>query len=61
MSTYVEDVLYNVKPDDLISYGADNKEGGEGVDADLWNHDKRPPAPPKEEPKKDAPKKPEGK
>ncbi|HEX7898987.1 MAG TPA: type II secretion system protein GspG [Planctomycetota bacterium] len=43
---------------DLISYGADNKEGGEGVDADVWNHDKRPPAPPKEEPKKDAPKEP---
>jgi general secretion pathway protein G len=52
------------EPFDLISYGADNKEGGEGVDADVWNHDKRPPAP-KEEPKKDAPKdapkKPEGK
>ena len=42
---------------DLFSLGADRKEGGEGVDADVWNHDKRPPAPPKEEPKKDAPKK----
>lgn len=45
------------EPFDLISYGADNKEGGEGVEADVWNHDKRPPAPPKEEPKKDAPQK----
>ena len=48
------------QPFDLISWGADNKEGGEGVDADVWNHDKRP-APPapekKEEPKKDAPQK----
>ena len=45
------------EPFDLVSWGADHKEGGEGVDADVWNHDKRPPAPPKEEPKKDAPKK----
>lgn len=45
------------EPFDLYSVGADNKEGGEGLDADVWNHDKRP-APPKEEPKKDAPKEP---
>jgi general secretion pathway protein G len=38
---------------DLVSWGADRKEGGEGLDADVWNHDKRP-AP---EPKKDEPKK----
>lgn len=43
------------EPFDLVSLGADRKEGGEGVDADVWNHDKRPPK--KEEPKKDAPKK----
>lgn len=41
---------------DLLSHGADNKEGGEGVDADVWNHAKRP-EPKKEEPKKDEPKK----
>jgi len=40
------------EPFDLVSYGADNKEGGEGVDADVWNHDKRPAPAPKEEPKK---------
>ena len=38
---------------DLVSWGADNKEGGEGADADVWNHDKRP--------KKEEPKKPDGK
>ena len=40
---------------DLISIGADLKEGGEGVDEDLWNHDKRP------EKKKDETKKEDGK
>jgi general secretion pathway protein G len=25
---------------DIISYGADGKEGGEGVNEDIWNHDK---------------------
>lgn len=44
------------EPFDLVSYGADNKEGGDGVEADVWNHDKRPAPAPKEEPKK-----PEGK
>jgi type II secretion system protein G len=46
------------EPFDLVSYGADNKEGGEGLDADVWNHDKRP-AP--EAPKPEAPKKDGGK
>jgi general secretion pathway protein G len=36
---------------DLVSYGADGAEGGEGPDEELWNHDKRPAK--KEEPKKD--------
>jgi general secretion pathway protein G len=36
---------------DLISYGADNAEGGAEENEDLWSHDKRPPK--KEEPKKD--------
>lgn len=30
------------EPFDVISFGLDGKEGGEGADADLWNHDKRP-------------------
>lgn len=38
---------------DLVSPGADRVEGGEGVDADVWNHDKRPE-------KKDAEEKKEG-
>jgi type II secretion system protein G len=41
------------EPFDLISLGADNKEGGEGPDEDVWNHAKRP--------KKEEPKKPDGK
>jgi general secretion pathway protein G len=41
-------------PYDLMSFGADGAEGGTDENEDLWNHDKRPPAPPKkEEPKKD--------
>jgi len=28
-------------PFDLISWGEDGKEGGEGVDADLWSHPPR--------------------
>ena len=39
---------------DLIGYGADRKEGGTGIDGDLWNHDKRP------EEKKDEPEKEDG-
>jgi len=27
-------------PYDVISYGADKKQGGDGVDADIWNHSK---------------------
>jgi general secretion pathway protein G len=37
------DLLYRLPgtnhPYDVISLGKDGKEGGEGVDADLWNHD----------------------
>jgi type II secretion system protein G len=39
------------EPFDLLSLGADDAEGGQGPDEDLWNHDKRPAK--KEEPKKD--------
>jgi general secretion pathway protein G len=41
------------EPFDLVSLGADRKEGGEGADEDVWNHAKRPK---KEEPKKEEPK-----
>ena len=29
----------NEAPYDLISLGMDGREGGEGFDADIWNHD----------------------
>lgn len=28
----------NNQPFDLVSYGADGREGGEGYDADIWNY-----------------------
>jgi general secretion pathway protein G len=31
-------------PYDIISYGADGQEGGEGADADITNHDEEPTA-----------------
>ena len=39
------DLIYRVpgtndEPYDLLSYGMDGQEGGSGVDADIWNHDK---------------------
>lgn len=29
----------NGQPYDIVSLGQDGREGGEGLDADLWNHD----------------------
>lgn len=34
---YFEEGMYNVGSYDLISYGADGEEGGEGEDADIYN------------------------
>lgn len=39
------------EPFDLVSHGADHAEGGADIDEDLWNHDKRPPPPKKDEKK----------
>ena len=39
-----EEFIYNLpgtggQPFDLVSWGADKQQGGEGVNADIWNHD----------------------
>ena len=39
-----QDLIYNVpgtggQPFDLVSWGADQLQGGEGNNADIWNHD----------------------
>ena len=44
LDAWKKEFVYNVpgsggQPFDLVSWGADGQQGGEGVNEDIWNHD----------------------